>query len=477
MQADSLLAQGRLSEAMAAYRSVVASDPADAEAWYNLGYLLRCDRQFRAALDAYDRSIAAGVDRPEEVHLNRAAILSEFLDADEEAEAELRRALAAAPDFVLAWLNLGNLYEDRGDAIAARAAYDAALAIDPRCGRALARLAVIDVVEGEADVAIGRLTEALADPALPRPDAAESRFALGQSYDARGRYDEAFAAYAEANRLAATLADPRLRYDRAAHHRLIDRLIALPPAPRAQNGPHDPATVFICGMFRSGSTLVEQLFSRHSRVTAGGELDLLPAMAATRLLPYPEALVSASDDTLAALRDDYRSHVRALYPDADIVTDKRPDNFLHIGLAKYLFPDARIVHTTRNPIDNILSIYFLYFDDSVAYGHRLDDIVDWYRHYRRLMRHWKTVYGDDIHDIEYDALVTDPRAAMTSLTAFCGLAWEDGVIDPGQRTDALVRTASSWQVRQPIHRRSSQRWRHYAEHLAPILAAVDAIDD
>lgn len=132
--------------------------------------------------------------------------------------------------------------------------------------------------------------------------------------------------------------------------------------------PDKPAPLFICGMFRSGSTLAEQILARHSRITAGGELEFTPAMIGADRQPYPQTLADASPAKLAKLMQNYLDELRAILPHADLVTDKRVDNFLHIGLIKAIFPDARIVHTTRDPLDNILSIYFLHFAGGVAYG-------------------------------------------------------------------------------------------------------------
>ena len=324
--------------------------------------------------------------------------------------------------------------------------------------------------EGHARAVPARLAAVLAKPWLPAADAAEIGFALGGALDALGRYDEAFAAYARANQAAQAAAHPSHRYDRAAQERLVDALIALPPAPTGDGW----SPLFVCGMFRSGSTLVEQILSRHSRVIKGGELEILPALVETRLQPYPDALAVASPDQLAALRDAYLGEVRTLFPQADMLTDKRPDNFLHIGLIKHLFPSARIVHTTRSLRDTMLSVWFLHFDDSVRYGHALDDIVHWFGQYRRLMAHWRSLYGGDIHDIAYEDVVGDPRETIAALLGFCGLDWEDAVLAE-QGADDVVRTASVWQVRQPLHGRSAGRWRNYARHFAPFVEQLDDV--
>jgi len=470
-RANRCLREGRAAEGIEAYERLLALRPALPDCWYNLAYLQRCDRRFEDALASYRRALDHGVRQPEAVHVNRAAILSEHLERGADAEAELRAALAINPGFVVAWLNLGNLYEDWGDREQARVAYERALRLAPASGRALARLATIDAFDGKAAAWVPRLRETLAVPGLPPEDAAEIGFALGHALDAVGAYDEAFAAFAAANDASRRSMPPTAeRYDRAAQERLIDELIRVFPLPvRADPRSGGRAPVFVCGMFRSGSTLAEQILGRHSGVTVGGELEFVPALVRQRLQPYPASLVTASPRLIQSLRDAYLADLDVVHPGAGLVTDKRPDNFLHVGLIKAMFPDARIVHTRRRPLDNILSVYFLHFDHSVSYGLDLGDIAHWYGQYRRLMRHWKSLYPDDIHDFDYDDAVLDPRPTIERLLDFCGLDWEEACLAT-HATRNPVRTASVWQVRQPLHQRSSGRWRNYADRLGDLPA-------
>ncbi len=162
-------------------------------------------------------------------------------------------------------------------------------------------------------------------------------------------------------------------------------------------------------MFRSGSTLTEQVLAGHSRVTAGGEIDVLPSLVRTELAPFPARIAQLSPRELDELASRYTASLSKLFPGAAYVTDKRPDNFLHIGLIKSLFPEAKIVHTTRNALDNCLSIYFLHLDHNMGYALDLMDIAHYYRQYRRLMAHWKSQYGADILDFDYDTFVRAPR--------------------------------------------------------------------
>jgi hypothetical protein len=254
-------------------------------------------------------------------------------------------------------------------------------------------------------------------------------------------------------------------YDRRAHERLIDELIASfrPGQPAAASLPQSDRPVFICGMFRSGSTLAEQILAAHSGVAAGGELAFLPSLVRTELAPFPATMANMTSAQLEQLAARYLDMLARLFPRGERITDKRPDNFLYIGLIKRLFPDARIVHTVRDALDNCLSIYFLHLDHGMSYALDLADIAHYYVQYRRLMAHWKSLYGADIFDLDYDALVREPRPAIERLTQFCGLEWLSF-----EQTARAVKTASVWQVRERLYQRSSGRWRNYAAHLAPV---------
>jgi len=468
--ASRLRASGRADEAAQAYRQLLAIQPDLPDSWFNLALMERQSGRFEAALAAYDEALKRGVSGPEEAWLNRGVIHADDLGRSDLALADLEAALAVAPDWLPALLNLGNLHEDMGRREAAAAAYARALAVAPGHPVALARAAGLARLTGPDDPVIGALRVAVSQPGLRADDRAELGFALGRALDQVGAWDDAFAAYAAAN-TASRAADPaRARYDRAAHERFIGRLIAAFQEPAAAVDDTDEAPIFICGLFRSGSTLAEQILAGHSRVTGGGELGLVPGLARA-VVDYPQALAGAGPEGIVRLRALYLGGLKTARPGADVVTDKRPDNFLHIGLIKAMFPKARIVHTLREPLDVILSNWFLHLDRSMGHALDLEDLAHWHGQYVRLMRHWKALYPD-IFDLDYDALVAEPRPAIERLLACCGLDWEAGVLDFHQ-TATPVRTASVWQVREPLYQRSSGRWRHYERHLAGVRAVLE----
>jgi tetratricopeptide (TPR) repeat protein len=467
-RAAALRRAGRGEEAIAAYEELLAREPDLPDSWYNLGYLQRQARRYEAALQSYREALDRGVRDPEEVHLNRAVILSDHLARPDEAEAELEAALKLKPDYLPVLLNLGNLHEDRGNRDLAQTAYRRALAAAPGDALALSRLA--GVLDAKSDAAGDLMEQIRREIASGRSagERADLGFALGRLLDGRGDYSAAFTAYQTANEASRLSFGPRFAgYDRAAHEQFVDRLVSAFPKPRRSGGDAAEPPIFICGMFRSGSTLVEQILDGQSRVAAGGELDLVPALV-RRIAGYPEFVQGASEEAIHAWRQFYLNGLKPLAAGGRFVTDKRPDNFLHIGLIKTIFPSAKIVHTRRNRLDNLLSLYFLHLDPRMAYALDLADAMHWHGQYERLMAHWKRLYPNDIFDVDYDSLVAEPRPAVEALLSVLGLEWEDSLLDFSERKGP-VKTASVWQVREPLHARSSGRWRNYRAELEKAL--------
>src|SRR5881398_1112059 len=290
-EANALREAGRLAEAEAAYLRILGRWPSLPDCWFNLGVVQRRSGRFEAALASYQQALMRGISGAEEVHLNRAVIYSDCLRQSEAAERELREALRLNASYVPALLNLANLHEDRGQRDEARLFYERALTLEPWCFLALARLGSLQPADALDERLIARLREALARPEASAADRALLGFALGRALDAIGDYRGAFAAYQAANRDSRASALPAVvRYDRAAQEQVTEQLIAAAtPRPLAPPGAQatGPRPIFVCGMFRSGSTLTEQLIAGHPAVAAGGELDLLPRMIASELLPFP----------------------------------------------------------------------------------------------------------------------------------------------------------------------------------------------
>lgn len=471
--AGALRTAGRWREAEVAYKRILSRTPELADTWYNLGFVQRQLGDYEAALGAYASALSRGVGQAEEVHLNRAVIYADHLQRPEDAEQELRRALEIAPNYTPAIFNLANLAEDRGRRSEAAALYERVLEIEPSAHEALARLAQIATIADVDDPMIARLRAVLTRSELDTAQRASLNFALGRSLDQAGAYENAFNAYAAANAMSRQSArQGAALYDRTRAERQVDEMIAAFPACRTDVRSVGRPPVFICGMFRSGSTLIEQVLAGHPDVQTGGELALLP-LAQSAFAPFPVSMPGRSAEEIASVARRLLEAYARLFPGAGVVTDKRPDNFRLIGLIKALFPDAKIVHTLRSALDNILSVYFLHLDHSMSYALDPMDAAHHYVQYRRLMAHWQDVFAGDIHDVDYDAFVAEPRAQAEGLLRFLDLDWNEECLAFHKRTNT-VKTASVWQVREPLYQRSSGRWRHYARQLEPVRAYLDS---
>ena len=464
-KAAQLHRQNQVAEAMTAYGEILARWPRVADAWYNLAVLQRQSFRFDEALRSYQRALGAGISRPEEVHLNRSVIFSDFLRDHKSAAAELQQALSLNPAYIPALINLANLYEDSGKRPEASSLYARILAIEPNAFEALARFANVQALDRVDPALIERLKQALG-VAPEMSDRASLGFALGRLLDAKGHYHDAFAAYTAANQASMASAGPHVvPYDRARQSAFVDGLIDRgTPAARAARSDVAPRPIFIVGMFRSGSTLTEQLLAGIPGIAAGGEINFLPQTINTELTPFFESMASMTTERLDSIAARYRAEFMRVSAGAAFVTDKRLENFLYIGLIKRLFPDAKIVHTTRDPLDNCLSIYFLHLEQQMSYALNLKDIGHYYGEYRRLMAHWQREFAGDIFDFNYDALVKEPQRQFKALCDFLGLPWSGEVPKVANRS-GLIKTASVWQVREPLYSTSSGRSRHYLDEL------------
>jgi hypothetical protein len=231
--------------------------------------------------------------------------------------------------------------------------------------------------------------------------------------------------------------------------------------------------VFIVGMPRSGTTLTEQIIASHPRASGAGELQEIDRIAkqicpAADLTQYQSTCrANLTRETLGDKAEQYLDVLRKTREASARVTDKMPDNYFYLGLITMLFPRARIVHMTRNPLDNCLSCYFQCFDQ-LAWSFDLDWLARRYRFYREVMAYWKSVLpADSILDVQYEQLIEDPETQSRRIIEHCGLAWDPACLE-FNRAERAVNTASMWQVRQPIYRTSRKRWRNYASHLGEL---------
>jgi tetratricopeptide (TPR) repeat protein len=460
---------GKQIEAETCYRQLIDRLPALAVARFNFACFLRRRGRLEEALAEHQKALDLGIEQSEEVLSNMGVIYTE-LRRDEAARAFLHRALAINPNYIPALFNLALLHEEFGDRAGAIGLFGRILDINPAYYDALVRIAHARRASDPDDVVIRKLRRALRRSNVDALTRESLHFALGKTLDDVGRHDEAFEQYALGNQLSA----PRLRpYERQLEEDRVAGILAMFTAEwMARAAPvSDRPLIFITGMFRSGSTLFEQVLAAHPDVAAGGELEyfgrlLNPGTA------LPAGLGALSAEDWQRLGNGYLEYLDRTFPVGKIVTNKRPDTFALLGLLKAMYPNARFVNTVRDPRDTCLSIWFQQFDGRLAYAADLSNIAHHQLQYRRLMTHWRSLFGDSIFDADYDAYVIEPRPVTERLLGFLGLEWHEGCLE-FQHTRNRVRTASVGQVREPLYRKSSGRARNYAKHLEEPLASLE----
>lgn len=464
LQLTALLEQsGRHAEAEDFYHQLIEQAPELAVARFNFACFLRRRGRLEEALLQHQKALDLGIDQPEEVLSNMGVIHTE-LRRDEDARAHLDRALAIRPTYLPAMFNLALLHEELGDLPRALELFGKILDQDPAWHDALIRIAHARQVSDPEDPLIRKLRRALRRSNLDPLTRESLHFALGKVLDDCGRFEEAFAQYHLGNVISTRRS---LRYDPKVEEDRVSRIIAMfTPEWLAAAAPvSDRPLVFVTGMYRSGSTLFEQVLAAHPRVTAGGEIEYFNRQLLQPGSRFPESLAGLAPQEWQRLGSSYLDYLDRTFPAGTIVTNKRPDAFALLGLLKALFPNARFVNTVRDARDTCLSIWFQQFDGRISYANDLADIAHHYRQYRRLMAHWREVLGDSLFDADYDRFVTEPRPVAENLLGFLGLDWHEGCLEP-ERTATRVRTASVGQVRQPLYRRSSGRWRNYEKQLS-----------
>lgn len=513
-----LMLSGELDESLLQWEVRLRLMPDDASAWHNYAKALAEVRRYPDAANAFERALASNptdertyvtyastmvsagnarqaevvlrrglelihADRAEAIYSGLADVLAQRGKLDESIEL-YRAAVGLLPASSELHMGFGQLLEDAGDRLGAEAAYRKALALRPGWAFPVGHL--LTLLRKNAAVDEIRLAQdILADTERPPQDHAMVGFGLGKALDDQGDYGGAFNAWRDAN-------DARQRqvgrYDPAFVESRVDRTIAVFNEDFFRNrsdwGSTDPRPMFVIGMPRSGTTLIEQILSAHPDVHAYGELTEIPSIAkrlrarSGSIQRWPEAAVSVGSDAIGRVAGEYLDALSDRYESsASRFVDKAPMNFFHLGLISIMFSNARFIWCKRDPRDICLSIYAENFSLNHKYATDLKSLGSYYRQHARLMRHWGRVLAGRIYAVEYEDVVADPECASRRLLDALDLPWNSNCLR-FHENDRAVSTPSRWQVRAPIYRSAVSRWERYRAHLTPLYEGLgDEVGD
>ncbi|WP_018994840.1 tetratricopeptide repeat-containing sulfotransferase family protein [Thioalkalivibrio sp. ALJ2] len=502
---------GQAEAAEEAFRRVIERQPEREEAIHRLADVLFQQGRVEDATELLEQALARERSASGLVALTRARLrVSHFPEAGRLAE----EALAAAPDDVqvqcvygqacheldrydeaLEWfgkaleqrpeyhecrISLANTYKTLGDLPRARAELERVLETHPDSYAALS--ALTDLKRFTADDPHLPLLQERVASASGQDDESEmfAHYPLAKAYDDMGDYDAAFHHYMEGARIKRSLQS----FDEEASIRYFERIRSTfnhEFVRGAHAGAH-PANlpIFIVGMPRSGSTLVEQVLASHPEVHGAGEVKFLSgALHATRnLFPelprHPEIAPTLTNRQVEFLAQHYLTALSGTSETADRITDKLLTNFFFLGLIHMVFPNARVIHTRRNPVDTCVSCFTKLFRDEMAFSYDLGELGRYYRRYEALMSHWREVLPEGVMlEVNYEDMVVDLDSGARRIVDFCGLEWDDRCL-AFHEAERPVKTASVTQVRKPIYKSSVERWRRYESHLRPLLEALDS---
>ena len=464
---------GRYQEAVAAYKQAIQTSPGIADTYYNLGSVLNELEEFDDAVSNFQKTIE--IDPRHDKAYNGLGNAQAYSGKIDEAIASYRKAIEIDPRHKNAFKGLGNVLSDMGEIDQANASYRKAIELNPEPADIYRSLSTNKKFT-DYDEDIHSMQSLYAKENLSDEQKMYLAFALGKAYEDLGEYEKSMNFIIEATRLKRTLFNYSIP-DTADIFREIKETFSLEfYSDRKGMGIPDPTPIFILGMPRSGTSLVEQILASHPHVFGAGELTDLPILvrkscATGSSWKFPERIVELDLAAMEDLGKEYVARIRLHSDDAEYITDKMPHNFIHIGLIKAILPNAKIIHCTRDPMDNCLSLFKNYFSSAHYYSYDLTELGQYYNLYLDLMQHWRENLSGFIYDQSYEALVADQESQIRQLLDYCHLPWDDACLE-FHKTRRKVRTASNAQVRRPIYQDSVKLWKRYEKQLEPLRAVI-----
>ncbi len=466
-------AQGQTPEAEDTLRRACRDYPGELALWLALGRALQAWDRLEEAHALYQQ---ARVTHPGAFELLAASADSAYQMRDLDSARDLyRQLLQVEPKNPSVRNSLGQVLASLGEEVDAQQIFQELTSEEPLFGEPWLNIARARHFTSVDDSDIRQMRSVLKRRQMNPSQTLYVHFALGKALDDCKEYDQAFSHYEKGN----TLRRRELQFDADEVERQFDRLIEAFSSELmeglSQKGSSETQPLFIVGMPRSGTTLLEQVLCTHPDVGTAGELRDLARIARnvarSNEKPWPECITGASGSHLKTMASEYLAALELRASGSARIIDKMPQNFLHVGFAALLFPDTTVVHCTRDPLDTCLSNYFQIFPGGIDYAYDLADLGRYYKNYQRLMSHWQDLLGERLVTVRYEELVSESEPTLRTLLKAIGLPWDPACLSH-QDTVQRVDTLSLYQVRQPLNVGSTRRWCNYEKHLGPLREAL-----
>ena len=450
---------GKLEEAIEAYKQALSLKPDYAEGYNNLGNVFQKQDKLEEAIEAYQKALSIKPDYAE-AYYNLGVIFQKQGKLEEAIEA-YNKATSIKSDYAQAYFNLGNTYQDQGKLKEAIEAYNKVLSIEPEFAEAHRNLSSITKYTSE-NSHFKQVMDFYNSKDLSEDARCSLSFTLAKMYEDIGKLDQAFKFLSRGNALRKKLLNYSIDEDKELFIRLKrTQPHLLKTSLDVKASTIETTPIFILGMPRSGTTLVEQIISSHSEVTGAGELNYVVQFG-EKLFGYHTSINTVE---VSEFRNKYLSKLFKESNGKQFITDKMPQNFRFIPLICAAFPEAKIIHIERDPRATCWSNFKQYFaQKGLGYSYNLKDVVSYYELYTDLMKLWQSEYGDRIYNLNYETLIEDQDNETRKLIKHLGLTWEDACLSP-HKNKRSVRTASQQQVRKKIYKGSSDAWRKYETYL------------
>ena len=449
----------RIDEAEVFYRQAIELNPGYIKAYINLGIALKEMGRLDEAEATFRKAIALNPEYAEA--FNNLGITLDELNRLDEAEATFRKAIALNPEYAEAFNNLGITLKGLGRLDEAEVTLRKAIALQPDCAKNHLNLTLMKKFKSE-DKQFLKMHELYLNKNIAEEERCHINFGLAKAYEDLGDFRQAFKHFSEGNALRKKLLD----YDISQDEKLFKHIKSSYGQIKQSSLENEKLEkklmpIFIVGMPRSGTTLVEQILSSHSEVTGGGELSFISQFGQSIATGFSDI----NSQALLNLRHKYLAKLKKVSNGNNVVTDKLPQNFLYIGLIAAAFPEAKIVHVKRDRAAVCWANYKQYFNSKgLGYSYGLDEVISYHQLYEDLMKFWMNSLSKRIHNLDYELLTVDQENVTHSLIDYLGLGWDEKCLTP-QNNQRNIKTASDVQVRKKVYQGSSQQWKKYEPFL------------